>query len=216
MPIASLSRFTVPISGSQAASTQGLLMPKLKYRFRVTLDSFGVPGQPTTELTKQVMNVSRPEVSFEEIKLPVYNSTVKLLGKHNFADAKLTIRDDASGVVSRKVGEQLQKQFDFFEQSGAASGIDYKFRMRVEMLDGGNGAFEPVTLESLEFLGCFIKQATYQGGDYNDATNPMDIALTITYDNAIQLEAPGGAASGIGIDVGRVVRPAGAQGLATG
>jgi hypothetical protein len=162
------------------------------------------------------MNVSRPDVTFEEIKLPVYNSTVKLLGKHNFADAKLTIRDDASGVVSRKVGEQLQKQFDFFEQSGAASGIDYKFRMRVEMLDGGNGAFEPVTLESFEFLGCFIKQATYQGGDYADATNPMDIALTITYDNAIQLDAPGGAASGIGIDVGRVVRPAGAQGLTTG
>ena len=216
MPIASLSRFTVPISGSQASTTQGLLMPKLKYRFRVTLDQFGVPGQPTTELTKQVMNVSRPEVSFEEIKLPVYNSTVKLLGKHNFADAKLTIRDDASGVVSRKVGEQLQKQFDFFEQSGAASGIDYKFRMRVEMLDGGNGAFEPVTLESFEFLGCFIKQATYQGGDDSDATNPMDIALTITYDNAIQLDAPGGTASGIGIDVGRVVRPAGAQGLTTG
>ena len=216
MPIASLSRFTVPISGSQASTTQGLLMPKLKYRFRVTLDSFGVPGQPSTELTKQVMNVSRPEVSFEEIKLPVYNSTVKLLGKHNFADAKLTIRDDASGIVSRKVGEQLQKQFDFFEQSGAASGIDYKFRMRVEILDGGNGAFEPVTLESFEFLGCFIKQATYQGGDYNDATNPMDIALTITYDNAIQLDAPGGTASGIGLDVGRVVRPAGAQGLSTG
>jgi len=216
MPIASLSRFTVPLSGRQDSSSQGLLMPKLKYRFRVTLDSFGVGGVQSTELTKQVMNVTRPEVSFEEIKLPVYNSTVKLIGKHSFQDAKLTVRDDASGIVSSKVGEQLQKQFDFFEQSGAASGIDYKFRMRVEILDGGNGAFEPVTLESFEFLGCFIKAATYQGGDYSDATNPMDIALTITYDNAIQLDAPGGAASGIGLDVGRVVRPAGAQGLATG
>ena len=216
MPIASLSRFTVPISGSQAAGSQGLLMPKLKFRFRVTLDSFGVAGTPSTELTKQVMNVSRPDISFEEIKLPVYNSTVKILGKHSFADAKLTVRDDASGIVSKKIGEQMQKQFDFFEQSGAAAGIDYKFRMRVEILDGGNGAFEPVTLESFEFLGCYIKQATYQGGDYADATNPMDIALTITYDNAIQLEGPGGAASGIGIDVGRVVRPFGAQGLTTG
>ena len=215
MPIASLNRFTVPLSGSQAATTQGLLMPKLKYRFRVTLDSFGVAGTPSTELTKQVMNASRPEVSFEEIKLPVYNSTVKIAGKHSFADAKLTIRDDASGVVSRKVGEQLQKQFDFFEQSGAASGIDYKFRMRVEILDGGNGAYEPVTLESFEFLGCFIKQATYQGGDYN-SNDPMDIALTITFDNAIQLEAPGGASSGIGLDVGRTVRPPTAQGLTTG
>ena len=216
MPIASLSRFTVPLSGTQAAGTQGLLMPKLKYRFRVTLESFGVPGQPVTELTKQVMNVTRPDVTFEEIKIPVYNSTIKLLGKHSFGDAKLTIRDDASGIVSRKVGEQLQKQFDFFEQAGAASGIDYKFRMRVEMLDGGNGQYEPVTLESFEFLGCYIKQATYQGGDYADATNPMDIALSITYDNAIQLDQPGGTASGIGLNVGRVVRPAGAQGLATG
>ena len=111
MPIASLNRFTVPLSGAQASSTQGLLMPKLKFRFRVTLDQFGVGGVQSTELTKQVMNVTRPEVSFEEIKLPVYNSTVKLLGKHSFADAKLTSRDDASGVVSRKVGEQLQKQF---------------------------------------------------------------------------------------------------------
>jgi hypothetical protein len=215
MPIASLNRFTVPLSATQAATTQGLLMPKLKYRFRVTLDQFGVGGTPSTELTKQVMNVTRPEVSFEEVKLPVYNSTVKILGKHSFADAKLTVRDDASGVVSRKVGEQLQKQFDFFEQSGAASAIDYKFRMRVEILDGGNGAFEPVTLESFEFLGCWIKQATYQGGDYA-SNDPMDISMTICYDNAIQLESPGGTASGIGVEVGRTVRPVGAQGLATG
>jgi hypothetical protein len=215
MPIASLKNFTVPISGSQASATQGLLMPKLKYRFRVTFDGFGVAGAPATELTKQIMNATRPDVTFEEIKLPVYNSTVKILGKHNFADAKLTIRDDASGVVSRKVGEQLQKQFDFFEQSGAQSAIDYKFRMRVEILDGGNGGFEPVTLESFEFLGCFIKQATYQGGDYN-SNEVMDIALTITYDNAIQLEGPGGSSSGIGLTVGRVVRGPFEQGFAVG
>lgn len=215
MPIASLNRFTVPLSGTQAATTQGMLMPRLKYRFRVTLDQFGVPGNPTTELTKQVMNVSRPDLTFDEVKLPVYNSTVKILGRHTWADAKLTLRDDASGVVSRKVGEQLQKQFDFFEQSGAASAVDYKFRMRVEILDGGNGAYEPVTLESFEFLGCFIKQATYQGGDYS-SSDPMDIALTITYDNAIQLETPGGATLGVGLNVGRNVRPPNQQGLATG
>ncbi len=215
MPIASLNRFTVPLSGTQAATTQGMLMPKLKYRFRVTLDQFGIAGTPTTELTKQVMNVTRPDVSFDEVKLPVYNSTVKILGRHTWQDAKLTLRDDASGVVTRKVGEQLQKQFDFFEQSGAASAVDYKFRMRVEILDGGNGAYEPITLESFEYLGCWVKQATYQQGDYS-SSDPMDIALTICYDNAIQLETPGGAALGIGLNVGRNVRPANQQGLATG
>jgi len=215
MPIASLSRFTVPLAGSQSAATQGLLMPKLQYRFRVTLDQFGIPGAPTTELTKQVMTVSRPELTFDDITLDVYNSRVKMLGKHKWGDPKLKVRDDASGVVSKKVGEQLQKQFDFFEQSGAASGVDYKFRMRVEILDGGNGAYEPVTLESFEFLGCFIKQVTYLGGDYK-SNEPLDIDMAISIDNAIQLEAPGGTASGIGLDVGRVVRPATAQGLATG
>lgn len=215
MPIASLNRFTVPLSATQAATTQGLLMPKLKYRFRVTFDSFGVAGNPSTELTKQVISAARPDVTFETIEIPVYNSKIKLAGKHNFADTKLVLRDDASGVVSRKVGEQLQKQFDFFEQSAAAAGIDYKFRMRVEILDGGNGAFEPVTLESFEFLGCYIKQATYAEGNYSENA-PMDINLTISYDNAIQLTAPGGDAAGIGLNVGRVVRPPTAQGLTTG
>jgi len=205
MPIASLNRFTVPLSTDQSAATQGLLMPKLRYRFRVTLDNFGVAGTPTTELTKQVMNVTRPEITFDEIKLAVYNSTVKLAGRHSFADAKLTLRDDVTGAVTRKVGEQLQKQFDFFEQSGAASGIDYKFRMRVEILDGGNGAYEPTSLESFEFLGCYVKAATYQGGDYTN-NEPMDIALTITYDNAIQLNRPGGDRTGLGQDIGRTVR----------
>ena len=205
MPIASLNRFTVPLSATQAATTQGLLMPKLKYRFRVTLDQFGAGGAPSTELTKQVMSVSRPELTFDDITLDVYNSRVKMLGKHKWGDPKLKVRDDASGVVSRKVGEQLQKQFDFFEQSGAASAIDYKFRMRVEILDGGNGAYEPTSLESFEFLGCFLSKAVYQSGDYTK-NDPLDIALTITYDNAVQLNRPGGEREGLGIDVGRTVR----------
>ena len=205
MPIASLNRFTVPLSTNQSSNTQGLLMPKLRYRFRVTLDGFGVSGTPSTEMTKQVMNVSRPQVTFEEIKLNVYNSTVKLAGRHSFTDAKLVLRDDVTGAVSRKVGEQLQKQFDFYEQSGAASGVDYKFRMRVEITDGGNGAYEPTSLESFEFLGCFVKMAEYQGGDYSN-NEPMDITLTITYDNAIQLNRPGGDRTGLGVDVGRTVR----------
>jgi len=205
MPIASLNRFTVPLSANQSSNTQGLLMPKLRYRFRVTLDGFGVAGTPSTEMTKQVMTVTRPQVTFEEIKLNVYNSTVKLAGRHSFSDAKLVLRDDVTGAVSKKVGEQIQKQLDFYEQSSAASGVDYKFRMRVEITDGGNGAYEPTSLESFEFLGCFVKIAEYQGGDYSN-NEPMDITLTITYDNAIQLNRPGGDRSGLGVDVGRTIR----------
>jgi len=205
MPVSSLSNFTVPLSSNQGSSSQGLLMPKLKFRFRVTLTGFGVAGTPSTELTKQVMNVTRPEISFEEIKLAVYNSTVKLAGKHSFQDIKLTLRDDVSNAVSHKVAEQMQKQFDFFEQASAASGIDYKFKTIIEILDGGNGATSVGVLEIFELEGCWIKQVTYQGGDYSSATDPLDIALTICYDNAMQMDQSGNP-SGLGENIGRTIR----------
>ena len=78
MPIASLSRFSVPLATDQSASNQGLLMPKLPYRFRLTLVDFGVGGAPATELTKQVISLDRPKPTFEQIDLHVYNRQAKV------------------------------------------------------------------------------------------------------------------------------------------
>jgi hypothetical protein len=179
-------------------------MPKLKYRFRVTFAGFGA-GSETYELTKQVMNVTRPDITFAEVPIHVYNSTIKLIGKHSFADAKLVLRDDTSGVVSKIVGAQMQKQFDFFEQASAASGIDYKFVMYVEILDGNNGATEPTTLETFEFLGCYVKQATYSNVDYA-VNDPVQIDLSIGYDNVLQSKTPNDSSpSGLGSAVGRTI-----------
>jgi hypothetical protein len=199
MATASLNKFTVPLATDQSASAQGLLMPKLKYRFRVSFLNFGV-SQPTTELTKQVMDFKRPQVSFEEIQIPVYNSRVYLAGKPTWEAVTCTLRDDASGEVARLVGEQMQKQFDFMEQASAASGIDYKFTTFFETLDGGNGASTPNVLETWELVGCYLSSADY--GDANYGTNdPMTISLTIRYDNATQ--SPIG--TGIGSQVARTI-----------
>jgi hypothetical protein len=35
MAISTLSKFTVPLANDQSSASQGLLMPKLQYRFRV-------------------------------------------------------------------------------------------------------------------------------------------------------------------------------------
>ena len=80
------------------------------------------------------------------------------------------------------------KQFDFFEQSSAASGIDYKFTSRIEILDGGNGANEVGVLETWELYGCMLQSANYNTLNYatNDA---VTISLNIRYDNAIQFGA---------------------------
>lgn len=190
MPVASLNKLAVPLpGGGQSASNQGMLMPKLKYRFRVTLQNFGV-STPRTEITKQVMTCTRPEVSFETMTLDVYNSKIKYAGKPSWADLTLVVRDDVSNAVAKLVGEQVQKQFDFFEQASAASGIDYKFTSLIELLDGGNGAFEPTVLESWECYGCYLQKVTYQGGDYK-SSDPMDISMTITFDNAVQFGQTG-------------------------
>ena len=199
MAVSSLTRMTVPLASDQSASTQGLLMPKLKYRFRVLFENFGI-STPRTELTKQVMDFTRPTVSFEPIDIPIYNSTIKLAGKYSWGDITTNLRDDAGGAVSKLVGEQLQKQLDFMEQASASSGIDYKFLTRFEVLDGGNGTSEPVALETWEIYGCYLSEVNYNDMNYG-SSEAATISMTIRFDNAVQ--TPIG--SGVGAVVGRTL-----------
>jgi len=202
MAVSSLSKMTVPLASDQSASTQGVLMPKLKYRFRVLFENFGAANNaaPVTELTKQVIDFTRPTVTFAQIDLPIYNSTIKLAGKHSWNDITCNLRDDAGANVQKLVGEQLQKQLDFLEMASASAGIDYKFITKFEVLDGGNGAVAPVVLESWELYGCYLKSVDY--GDANYATSEaMTIALSISYDNANQIV--GGGVGSAGTLVGR-------------
>jgi hypothetical protein len=203
MAISTLSKITVPLASGDSASNQGLLMPKLQYRFRVSLENFGV-STPTTELTKQVIDVTRPNVSFEQMTIDVYNSRVYLAGKHTWEPIVLNLREDVNNNVQKLVGEQLQKQFDFYEQSSAASGQDYKFVTRIEILDGGNGANIPNVLETFELYGCYCESANYNSLAYSNSTDPVSVTLAIRYDNAIQ--SPQG--TGIGTAIGRTVNTA--------
>ena len=187
MAISTLLNLTVPLANDTSTNSQGLLMPKLQYRFRVTLENFGVSNE-TQELTKQVIDASRPTVQFEQIELPVYNSKVYIAGKHTWNPVTITLRDDVNNNVQKLVAEQLQKQFDFFEQSAAAAGIDYKFVQRIEILDGGNGVNTPQVLETWELYGCMLTNVEYGSLAYanNDA---VTVSLSIQYDNATQIGA---------------------------
>ncbi len=203
------------VASDNAGGNQGLLMPKLQYRFRVNFLNFGVDVDGGLSLTKQVIDCSRPNLSFAEIPLQVYNSTIKLAGKHTWADMTVNIRDDASGSVAKAVGQQLQKQLDFVEQSSAASGQDYKFQVNVQILDGGNGTAVPVVLENWELYGCFLKSANYNSLNYG-ASEAVTIGLTIAYDNAVQTQGDTLGTAGVGQRIGRIVADASAQGIATG
>jgi hypothetical protein len=97
---------------------------------------------------------------------------------------------------------------DFMEMASAASGIDYKFLTKLQILDGGNGAAEPVVLETWELYGCYLKGADY--GELNYGTNEaVTVNMTIAYDNANQSPENSGVGAAIGRTVGDVVTGAG-------
>ena len=208
MATASQSLFNMTVAGDNSGGNQGLLMPKLQYRFRVNFLNFGVDAAGGLSLTKQVMDCSRPNLSFDEVTLNVYNSRIYLAGKHTWSELSVNIRDDAPGTVAKAVGQQLQKQLDFVEQASAATGQDYKFQTNIEILDGGNGTAAPVVLETWELYGCFLKSANYQTLNYA-TSDAVTIALSIRYDNAIQ--AP--LTSGVGTSIGRTLSGDSAVGI---
>jgi len=199
MATASQSLFNMTVASDNAGGNQGLLMPKLQFRFRVNFLNFGASAS-SVELTKQVIDCSRPQVQFQEITLPIYNSTMYLAGKATWQTMSINIRDDASNTVSKLVGQQLQKQMDFVEQASAATGQDYKFQTNIEILDGGNGAAAPIVLETWELYGCFVQTANYNTLNYG-TNEAVTISMTLRFDNAIQ--SPIG--SGVGASVGRTV-----------
>ena len=199
MAISTLSKFTVPLSNDQSSASQGLLMPKLQYRFRAVLEGFGV-STPRSEITKQIVDITRPNLTFDDVTLEVYNSRVYLPGKHTWDPITITLRDDVNNSVTKLVGEQIQKQFDFFEQASAASGIDYKFTGRIEMLDGGNGSTAPNVLETFELYGAYLQSVNYNTLAYG-TSDPVTITLAVKYDNCVQ--TPKG--TGIGTAVARTI-----------
>jgi hypothetical protein len=210
MAVASQSLFNMTVASDNAGGNQGLLMPKLQYRFRVNFLNFGASSS-SVELTKQVIDCSRPNVTFAEITVPIYNSTLYLAGKHTWNPMTVNVRDDASGTVSRLVGQQLQKQMDFVEQASAATGQDYKFQTNIEILDGGNGASAPSVLETWELYGCFLQTANYNTLNYG-TNEAVTIAMTLRFDNAIQSPL----ASGVGASVGRALGGSSVTGIGSG
>jgi hypothetical protein len=92
--------------------------------------------------------------------------------------------------------------------SSAASGVDYKFTTKVEILDGGNGANEPVVLETWELYGCYLSGADYGALNYSENA-PVSITMTIVYDNANQSPVGVGVATKLGRTIAGSVSAAG-------
>ncbi len=179
-----LSKFGVPLDGTRL----GILHPKQSYRSRVIMKNSGAQGAKLSEMTQNVVSVSRPSLtSTNDIEVQAYNSKANLAGKHYWADVTLKLRDDITSAVASHVGAQMQKQFNFFEQTSAVAGINYKFSMEVHVLDGTDGD----ALEVWNLEGCYLGGVEYGEHDYG-SSDAVEISMTIKIDNATHVKGPAG------------------------
>jgi len=168
-----------------------MLQPKLKYRFRVSMDRFAGFG-PTLELTRQVKTVARPTATFSETAIHSYNNIMYIPQKPVWSAIDIVVQDDVTSAVSRLINAQLQRQHNYFDQTSGLSGANFKFRTKIETLDGGNiGVLEAWYLE-----GCYLQSVAYDTFDYS-SSEPVQITMNVRFDNATQDTSVLGIAEGL-------------------
>ena len=173
-----LQSFGVPI---QLGTTgRGILMPKLKYRFRVSMQGFGPPNAAIA-LTTQVATCGRPSIQHNSTPIHSYNNVMYVAQKPEWQSIEITVRDDVTNSVSYLTSYQLQKQMNHFTQTSFLAGINYKFATQIETLDGSDSG----VLENWYLEGCYLETVAYDSFDYSNSESMM-ITLTVRYDNATQ------------------------------
>lgn len=176
----------------------GILQPKLKNLWRVTFANLG-GGADSQPLSLQVVTITRPKLSFEEVQLDRYNSRAWVAGKHTFEPLTLTYEDDISGTASAVLREQQQRQQWLIGAEGpwlgkGQEGSLYKFVTYLDQLDG-----KTQVVERWVYEGCWIKDADWGDGDYADSS-AIKVSLTIRFDHARQ--DIGGYNAGEGVALG--------------
>jgi len=179
--MATINDFGIPIPGGSS----GILQPKLTNKWRVRFNNLG--GVPDSRpVSVQVLEMARPNLSFEEVEQHRYNSRAWVAGKHNWDECSMVIEDDMTSSASKVIQSQLQRQQLLIGVGGPflATGLDglsYKFAMQADMLDGADGL-----LESWFYEGCWIKSSNYNNLVYSDTNVTAKINLSIRFDHAYQ------------------------------
>ena len=174
------SKFGVPTGDNTGRGD--LLAPKLAYRWRVRAVHFG-PISGGTEFTQQVQTCGKPGISYAGITIHSYNSVAYMPGKHTWQPITIVLRDDITNAVQKLVGHQMQKQLNNLEQTGFAAGINYKFTLFIEDMDGSNdGVLQTAVLE-----GCYLTSVAYSGLDFS-SSSVQTITLNVQYDNCTYID----------------------------
>jgi hypothetical protein len=175
--MAVLNKLNVPVASGE---NLGTLMPKLQYRFRVNFTDLG--PENTVFATQNVVSVTRPNMSHEEVTIDTYNSKIYLAGKHSWEPITVELRDDVNSETSKIMDNQVAKQIDMLNQSSPKAAASYKFEMEIENLSGGNP--EPEVLDTWLLSGCYISNLQYGDTNYASGGEFQSLTVQIRFDTA--------------------------------
>lgn len=167
----------------------GIAQPRLKHKWAITFQNMAGDSEP---LRLNAISADRPKLQFEEVVLDRYNSKAYVAGKHSFEVLNVTFEDDLNGGVTSAIQEQLELQQNIIGLNAAprlpsaAAGQDYKFAVKMDLLDGNTRVVETWVLE-----GVFIQNADFDGVDYATSES-IKVTVAFRYDHARQNVNPDG------------------------
>ena len=143
--------------------------PKLKNRYVMAID--GIPAY-------LIKTANRPSISFEEVELNHMNVKRYVKGKATWETIEFTLYDPVVPSAAQQVMEWVRLHHE--SVTGRDGYADfYKKNVTFNVLG-------PVgdVVEEWELKGCYIQSANF--GDLAfDASDPVEITLTLKYDYAI-------------------------------
>ena len=172
-------KYGVPIDYVQGRGRP--IQPKQQFKFRVRLIAFGGLENEAPhgmDITKNVVSVQKPSISFPKIEVKTYSGTMKTFNTPTINGLRLTVRDDLDNSVLIAINRQLSKQYDFVNGRHAYASSNAKFTLLIETLDGQN---TDKAVDAWRLDNCFIESIEYGENNYSsgDATQ---ISMNIEFD----------------------------------
>jgi hypothetical protein len=144
--------------------------PKRKYRW-----VFAIEGIDAF----LIKTAGRPGFTHTESTIKFINSIRYLAGRQTFDPISVTMYDPIAPSGAQQVMEWLRLHYE--SVSGRAGYADfYKRDCQIKLLD-------PVgtVIELWDLKGCYIQNAKFNDLSYDDDQTPMEINMSLRYDNCV-------------------------------
>ena len=144
--------------------------PKTKNWFIMYID--GIPSY-------FVKTANRPQITFEEIELNHINVKRYVKGKGTWEPLEITLYDPIVPSGAQAVMEWVRLSHESLTGRDGYADF-YKKDIDIYMLGPVGDKIEQWTMK-----GAFINNAVFNDLDWSNATDPVEITLTLSYDYAI-------------------------------